>query len=265
MKDPLPTQFQVGRVQIEIHSSKKLASEAAAVKAADILALRPGISSSLRRLIVGTGNSQKDLVQALVRKPSLDWSCIEVFHMDEYLGIAPDHPASFRRWLKTYLADVVEPRAMHYLNGDAADIEQECLRYGELLRSAPIDLCFLGFGENGHIAFNDPVNADFHDPLTVKRVRLDSECRMQQVGEGHFPSLDAVPAEALTVTCPLLISAKYLICCVPESRKAKAVRKALQGPISTACPASLVRPHPHAFVYLDEDSASLLELPVRQS
>lgn len=253
------TEFRVGSLHVEVYPSKKSASQAAATRAAGILAAKAGRSDSLlRRLIVGTGNSQLDLVRALVQEPNVDWGSIEVFHMDEYVGIAPNHPASFRKWLKTELADVVELRAIHYLNGDASDTEQECRRYADLLRAAPIDLCFLGFGENGHIAFNDPANADFHDPLTVKRVTLDTKCRTQQVGEGHFPDVGAVPEEALTLTCPFLISAKTLICCVPERRKAEAVRDALEGPISTSCPASLVRTHPHAFVYLDEDSASLL-------
>lgn len=208
--------------------------------------------------MVGTGNSQEDLVDELVRSSSVDWSAVEVFHMDEYVGVSVQHSASFRRWLKTHLVDVVQPQATHYLNGDALNSEDECRRYGELLRSAPIDLCLLGFGENGHIAFNDPPNADFNDPLTVKRVTLDEKCRLQQVGEGHFPNFESVPREALTVTCPFLVSAGCLICCVPDRRKAEAVRQALKGPISSSCPASLIRTHPNAFVFLDEASASLL-------
>jgi glucosamine-6-phosphate deaminase len=127
-----------------------------------------------------------------------------------------------------------------------------------LLTSGTIDLCFLGFGENGHIAFNDPHVADFDDPLVVKRVILDQKCRAQQVGEGHFPNLEAVPEEAITLTCPTLMSARNLICCVPEERKAEALRNALEGPLSETCPASLVVTHPRAKIYLDPESAALL-------
>ena len=187
----------------------------------------------------------------------MDWTRVELFHMDEYIGLGLTHPASFRRWLKERLADRVHPGAVHFLNGDAPGVEAECRRYAGLLREAPVDICFLGFGENGHIAFNDPHAADFHDPLWVKRVAMDRRCRLQQVGEGHFPSLDAVPAEALTLTCPALMAAEYLICSVPDRRKAEAVRQALEGPISARCPASLVRTHPGAVLYLEPESGSL--------
>lgn len=264
MRNSLSHNFNVGGVQVGIYSSKQTASQAAAVKAAAILPSKGAASSSaLSRIIIGTGNSQGDLVKALAQMPFIDWSSIEVFHMDEYVGMAVSHPASFRRWLKTHLTDIVRPRKVHYLNGDATDLDEECRRYGDLLRSAPIDVCFLGFGENGHIAFNDPPNADFNDALIVKRVTLDEACRKQQVGEGHFPNIGSVPQEALTITCPSLISAKNLICCVPDLRKAQAVRDALEGPLSPSCPASLVREHPQAFIFLDDDSASLLTMPAK--
>lgn len=262
MRNSLSHNFDVGGVQLGIYSSKQTASQAAAAKAAAILPSKGSASSGvLSRIIIGTGNSQEDLIKMLTQMSFIDWSSIEVFHMDEYVGIAVSHPASFRRWLKTHLTDIVQPRKVHYLDGDAADLNEECRRYGNLLRSAPIDVCFLGFGENGHIAFNDPPNADFNDPHTVKRVTLDAACRMQQVGEGHFTDLGTVPREALTITCPFLVSAKSLICCVPDLRKARAVRDALEGPLSPSCPASLVREHPQTFVFLDNDSASLLTMP----
>ena len=249
--------FRVDKIEIRVYMAKSEMGRAAANEAAailrDIIAMR-----GHARIIVGTGNSQEDMISALVRTPGLDWSCIEVFHMDEYVGLPETHPASFRRWLRTRLVEVVHPGEAHFLNGDAADWAEECRRYGNLLRAAPIDLCFLGFGENGHIAFNDPHVADFNDPQTLKRVDLDERCRLQQVGEGHFASLAAVPREAVTLTCPALLGAEYLICCVPEMRKAEAVRNALEGPISPVCPASLVRTHPRASVFLDVDSASLL-------
>ncbi len=250
--------FTCDHASVHVYKSKLDTSRAAAAHAGAVL--RKCTSSRGRAsIIVGTGLSQLEMIDALVREPNLDWHRIEVFHMDEHVGLPETHPASFRRWLKVHLADVVHPGRVHYLNGDAADSEQECKRYGELLRSAPIDICFLGFGENGHIGFNDPHVAKFDDPFTVKRVELDVRSRMQQVGEGNFPHLELVPLLALTVTCPTLVGAEHLICCVPERRKAEAVRAALRGPITPLCPASIVRTHPRAFIFLDADSSSLLQ------
>jgi glucosamine-6-phosphate deaminase len=199
-------------------------------------------------------------VEALV-KQDLDWKRVEIFHMDEYAGMAADHPASFRRWIKTRVEEKVHPGKMNYLAGDAPDLKAEMSRYVQLLNEAPIDLAFVGFGENGHIAFNDPHVADFNDPAVVKRITLDEACRKQQAGEGHFKDVESVPADALTVTCTGLFRANAWICCVPEARKAQAVRNALEGPISVSCPASIVRRHPNAHVYLDQESSSLLSLP----
>ena len=210
------------------------------------------------RIIVGTGPSQDGTIAALVRTPDIDWKRVEVFHMDEYAGMAESHPASFRRWLREHLVDLVRPGQVHYLRGDAEDAGEECRRYGSLLRAAPIDVSFLGFGENGHLAFNDPGAADFADPAAVKPVMLDERCRRQQVGEGHFPDLASVPPAAITVTCPVLVSAAHLICSVPDLRKAAAVRDAIKGPLSTACPASLVMTHPRCAIFLDTESASLI-------
>jgi glucosamine-6-phosphate deaminase len=244
---------------VEVHPSAESAGTAAAARAADII--RQAIARQGRaRIIAATGNSQLPLIGAIVRQ-NLDWSKVELFHMDEYLGMNADHPASFRRWIRTRLADIVHPRVTHYLNGDAADPHHEIARYTLLLSDAPIDIAFVGFGENGHIAFNDPPVADFNDPAMVKIVALDEACRRQQAGEGHFSDLAAVPKEALTITCTGLFQAHSWICCVPEARKAQAVHNALEGPISKACPASLVRRHPNARVYLDTQSASQLAKP----
>ena len=249
--------FQVDKATVQVYPSKSSGGRAAASQAASIL--RDAIARrGQARIIVASGTSQEDVISAFVQIPDLEWRLIEVFHMDEYIGMPETHPASFRRWVKTHLVDLVHPARVHYLAGEAANLGEECQRYGNLLRAAPIDLCFLGFGENGHIAFNDPHVADFNDHLVVKRVDLDERCRRQQVGEGHFPDLAAVPREALTLTCPVLMSAEHLICCVPELRKAEAVRNALLGPKSPACPASLVRTHPQASIFLDVESASLL-------
>jgi glucosamine-6-phosphate deaminase len=224
------------------------------------VAIEDAISQRKRaRIIVGTGNSQVDVINALVEGESVNWKAVEVFHLDEYVGMSDEHSASFRRWLRTHFVEKVHPGTIHYLRGDALNVEEECNRYAELLDSAPLDLCFLGFGENGHIAFNDPHVANFNDPLIVKRVALDRRCREQQLGEGHFPTLDAVPQEAITLTCSILMQVACLICCVPERRKAEAVQTALEGPLSELCPASIVPTHPRASIFLDTESASLLK------
>jgi glucosamine-6-phosphate deaminase len=249
--------FRAGAMEVHVFPSKREASGVAAEAAAGIM--RAAIAARGRaRIAVSTGNSQLDFIDALVLAPDLDWSAVEAFHLDEYAGMPMTHPASFRLWLKTRLADRVPLRAMHYVNGEAPDLEAEALRYGALLAQAPIDAGFIGIGENGHIAFNDPAVADFADPLPAKVVRLDDACRRQQVGEGHFAGISAVPERALTLTCPTIFGMTNLVCCVPELRKAAAVRDAIEGPISTACPASILRTHPRAQLFLDAESASQL-------
>lgn len=258
MVKPLQS-FSIKQAHVEVYQDPAAMGQAAAHAAAGILGRAIGRSGAAR-IVVGTGPSQQELIANLVAAPELDWSAIEVFHMDEYTGIGADHPASFRRWLRTHVAERVKPKAVHYMEGDAADLEAECRRYTQLLSAAPIDITFLGFGENGHIAFNDPHVADFNDPLTVKRVLLDERCRLQQVGEGHFPSIGAVPPEAITITCPALLRCRTVFAFVPDQRKAEAVRCGLEGPLSESCPASLVPAHPDARIYLDRLSASLLTL-----
>ena len=184
-------QFNVGPVPVLVFERKRDMGAAAARRAADIMG-RAIQDRGKARVIVGTGNSQDEVIDELTRQP-IDWQAVEVFHMDEYVGMAHTHTASFRRWLRTRLADVVNPAATHYIDGDAADIDAAIKRYSDLLTAETIDVCFCGFGENGHIAFNDPHVADFEDPATVKCVELDEKCRLQQVGEGHFPSLDEAP------------------------------------------------------------------------
>ena len=256
MSSPIKT-FHAGAMRVQVFSSNREASRAAAREAAAIL--RGGIASRGRaRLVLSTGNSQLEFIDALVRAQDLDWTAVEALHLDEYAGMRMTHPASFRLWLKTKLVDRVPLRAMHYLAGDAPDSEAECRRYGDLVAEAPIDVGAVGIGENGHIAFNDPPVADFADPLRVKIVRLDDACRRQQVGEGHFDSISSVPECALSMTCSSILAMTNLICCVPELRKAQAVRDAIEGPISTACPASILRTHPRAQLFLDLESASLL-------
>lgn len=246
-----------GKTSVEIYETSLAASVAAADKAAEIMA-RALEERNHSRIIVGTGNSQAALIDALLQVSGLSWRNVEVFHMDEYVGISDAHSASFRRWLREHIAERTDLDAVRYLNADEEDLVQEADRYAALLSSGPIDVAFVGFGENGHIAFNDPHVANFQDPETVKVVELDEMCRSQQVGEGHFASMDVVPKNALTLTCPALMGARHIVSCVPDKRKAAAVRDAIEGPLTTECPASLVFTHPRAYAYLDVESASLL-------
>lgn len=211
------------------------------------------------RVIIATGNSQLTFVEALRKHSEIPWEKITVFHMDEYIGISAGHPASFRRWLREKIVEPFVPETMHYLNGDAEDAEAECRRYEALLKEAPIDLVCMGIGENGHIAFNDPPVADFEDPVFAKVVELDEACRNQQVGEGHFPTMDDVPTHALSLTIPALLYPAVQQVVVPDRRKAEAVKGTVEGPIATSCPASILRRCASAQLYLDKESASLLE------
>ena len=256
MNTPLKT-FQVDALPVRVYAQQQeLAHDVAAFTQRylqDVLA-RQGAAAA----ILATGNSQIQFLDELIRLGGVDWSRLTLFHMDEYLGLSGEHPASFRRYMRERVERRMKPRVFHYLEGDAEQPVEECERYAKLLRAQPIDLCCLGVGENGHIAFNDPPVADFNDPRAVKIVKLDLKCRQQQVGEGHFPSIDAMPQYALTLTIPTLCSAKKMLCIVPETRKAQAVKDMLQGPIGTACPASWLRKQAQATVFLDSDSASLL-------
>jgi glucosamine-6-phosphate deaminase len=205
-----------------------------------------------------TGNSQLGFVDALVRRtPDVPWQDVVVFHMDEYVGIGADHPASFQRWIRERIVAPAAPRAVHYVEG-LGEPAAVSAHYAELLAHHPLDLCCLGIGENGHLAFNDPGAADFDDPLDVKVVELEAACRRQQVNEGHFPDVASVPSHAITVTIPALLRAAHVMAIVPEARKAEPVHAALTGPVSTLCPASVLRTMPHVTIHLDEASARLL-------
>jgi glucosamine-6-phosphate deaminase len=247
----------VDRMAVHIHPDTGSLGGAAADAAAAVLR-RAVAERGVAHAMFATGNSQLDFVHALVgATPDVPWSDVVVFHMDEYVGAGPRHPAGFQRWIRERIVDQVRPRAAHYLDGEA-DPGAECHRYAELLRIHPLDLCCLGIGENGHLAFNDPPVADFDDPLAVKVVELDAACRRQQVNEGHFPSLDDVPTQAVTVTIPALLAATTVLAVVPEARKADPVRRALTGPVSTACPASVLRTRSHVSLYLDPGSSGAL-------
>jgi glucosamine-6-phosphate deaminase len=244
----------VENMRVYVHRDVRALGRATAAAAAD--ALRRAVAErGVAHAMFATGNSQLEFVERLVgATPDVPWSDVVVFHMDEYVGAGPDHPAGFQRWIRERIVDRVAPRDAYYLDG-LADPRAECERYAGLLRRHPLDLCCLGIGENGHLAFNDPPVADFDDPLTVKVVELEQACRRQQVNEGHFNALDDVPTEAVTVTIPALLHAATVLAIVPEARKAGPVHAALTGPVSTACPASILRTRRQVALHLDPGSA----------
>ena len=208
-------------------------------------------------IIVATGASQFEMLAALVKEPALDWSRVTGFHLDEYLGLPMTHPASFRKYLKERFVDLVPLSAFHYVNGDR-DAQDECDRLGRLIREAPIDVAFVGIGENGHLAFNDPP-ADFETEAAYLVVDLDDTCRRQQLGEGWFPSLDDVPRQAISMSVRQILKSRAVVCSVPDERKAEAVRNTMEGPVTPQTPASILQQHPHATIYLDPAAASLLK------
>lgn len=210
------------------------------------------------RIVVGSAPSQDEFYAHLSRA-SVDWSRVEVFHMDEYLGLPGDHEQSFRKYQMDHFVGKVDLKAFHPIQGEAEDPQAECDRLNRLLGEKPIDLVCLGIGENGHLAFNDPPVADFADPVYAKIVELDSICRQQQVNDGCFPNFDSVPVEAITLTLKVFREARVLSGVVPARTKAEAVNATLNGPVSTDCPATLMRNHPNAQLFLDPDAASLLD------
>lgn len=249
--------FQVDALGVRVFASGDALALEAAICARDVLAgaIRARGAASM---ILAAANSQVAALRELVQLGGVDWSRVTMFHMDEYLGLTADHPASFRRFLRERVERPLRPRAFHYINGDCEQPLDECARYSALLAAQDIDLCLLGIGENGHLAFNDPPVANFTDRHLVKLVRLDEACRQQQVGEGHFPGINAVPQYAFTLTIPALCRVCRMLCIVPERRKAVAVRDALEGPIQTACPASWLRRQAHCTLFLDAESAGQL-------
>jgi glucosamine-6-phosphate deaminase len=208
-------------------------------------------------IIVATGASQFEVLAALVADPDIDWPQVVGFHLDEYIGLPLSHPASFRRYLKERLVDRVAFREFHYLDGQP-DPRAECRRVGELIRQCPIDVALVGIGENGHLAFNDPP-ADFETEEPYRVVELDEACRRQQLGEGWFPTLDAVPRQAISMSIRQIMKSQAIVCSVPDARKARAVRAALQGPVTPQVPASILQQHGCAAIYVDPPAASLLE------
>jgi glucosamine-6-phosphate deaminase len=249
-------QWQTDELGVSVFADR--ADLGAAAAGAAVRVLQGAIERTGRaRAILASAPSQAELIAGLARAP-LDWSRVTLFHMDEYVGVGPEHPNSFRRWLAEHLLAHVGPAAFHGLRGEAPDADAECARYTALLREAPIDLVCLGIGENGHIAFNDPHVAEFDDPEWVKVIDPDEACRRQQVHDGWFSEVNAMPRLGLTLTVPALMSPAEVICVVPGSRKAEAIERTLRGRVATSCPASILRRHPRATLYLDADSARLV-------
>ena len=248
-------QTQVEQLPVSVFQSNEEMGTTAAYDASQIIQAAVH-EKGVANIIIATGNSQLTFLSALRRDMQIPWDKVNVFHMDEYIGIDSSHPASFPLFLRKHLLDHIHVRNFYPVSGRADEIESTIAEYARLLRAHPADLCALGYGENGHLAFNDPPFADFKDPVLAKVVRLAEASRRQQVGEGHFSTLDDVPTHAITLTVPALLAAKRVLAIVPEKRKADAVKQALTGPVEEACPGSILRRIPHAHLYLDRDSAS---------
>jgi glucosamine-6-phosphate deaminase len=253
MNTPQPLRTQtVDQLKVNVYTDRRAMGAAAGADVAAamrrLLSSRPNV-----RMIFAAAPSQNETLEALVAATGIDWSRVTAFHMDEYIGLAENAPQRFGRYLRDHLFDRVKPGRVHLIDS-AGSIDNECSRYGDLLREAPIDIVCLGIGENGHIAFNDPPVADFNDPLTIKPVQLDDACRRQQVNDGCFPSFDAVPTHAVTLTIPTLFSGAHLFCSVPGPTKRQAVQRTLSGAISTDCPSTVLRRHRDCTLYADRDS-----------
>jgi len=249
--------FTVDDLAISVYPDRQRAGAASAGEAAGII--RATIEKDgAAGVVFAAAPSQNELLAALRADTSIDWPRVTAFHLDEYAGLPATHPASFRRFLRERLIDHVPLAAFHELAGDASDLAAEADRYQRLLAEHPPALVALGIGENGHLAFIDPGECDFDDPRDVRIVNLDDVCRAQQVHDGCFERVEDVPRRALSLTIPFFMRTQHAVVTVPGPAKAQAVRDALEGPISPQCPASILRRHAGATLFLDADSAVLL-------
>lgn len=250
-------EFTVDSLRVRVFDDRAAMGQAAARQAAATIAARQA-AAGRANIVFAAAPSQNEFLAALTSETSVDWSRVYAFHMDEYLGLEAAHPASFRRYLHEHLFDRVGIGKEHLrlIPGEQASRPlRTCLEYEDRLRAEPTDVVCAGIGENGHLAFNDPPVADFQDPVMIKVVRLDEPCRAQQVNDGCFAQISDVPTHAYTLTVPALLSAPALYVMVPGPRKAEAVRATLRGPIGETCPATALRRHVGATLYLDRDSA----------
>jgi glucosamine-6-phosphate deaminase len=253
-------QFSADSLKVVVHEDRARAGRAAALAISQAIRERQAIAERVN-VVFAAAPSQNEFLAGLVASKDVDWSRVVGFHMDEYLGIPDQHPASFRRYLQEHLFRLVglSPDRLRLIAGERSERPlRTCLDYEDLLLREPTDIVCAGIGENGHLAFNDPPVADFLDPVLVKVVRLDQPCRSQQLHDGCFDRIEDVPTHAFTLTVPALLRAPVLAVVVPGPRKANAVLSTLRGPISEACPASALRRHPGATLYLDRESARLV-------
>jgi glucosamine-6-phosphate deaminase len=243
-------------MHLTIYPTKETLGAAAAADAAE--AIRAAVVESGRaRIIAATGASQFEFLAALVSLQDVPWEQVELFHLDEYIGLSADHPASFRRYLRERLIAPARIGTVHLLDGET-DAREVCARVGALIAAAPVDIAFVGIGENAHLAFNDPP-ADFETREPYLIVSLDEACRRQQVGEGWFPEIESVPTHAISMSCRQILASRRILCIVPDARKAEAVRAAVEGPVTPHVPASILQTHDDVTVYLDLESASQLQ------
>jgi glucosamine-6-phosphate deaminase len=249
--------FAVEKLQVKIFSNRremgKAAGQSVADKMREILKTKESLS-----IVFASAPSQNEFLEELSQSQGIDWSKVTAFHLDEYVGLSSEAPENFGRFLRVKFFEKVRPGNVYYLNGMAEDVKAECTRYGDLLKNHPLDIACIGIGENGHLAFNDPPFANFQDPLLVKVVELDLVSREQQVRDGCFQNLEKVPQKAITLTIPVILSAAFIYCTVPGPTKAEAVRRTLQDSVSTDCPATILRKHENAILFLDRDSAKLV-------
>jgi glucosamine-6-phosphate deaminase len=247
--------IQFDELPVSVYATNQVMGLAAAHLAAEAI-VQTLQHKEAANVILAAANSQLTFLNELRALPAIDWSRVNFFHMDEYIGLEPDHPASFPQFLRRHFLNYIQPRAFYAIPSQMQDQAAGCHDYDRLLHLYPADLCAMGIGENGHVAFNDPPYADFEDPVWVKIVQIDAISRQQQVNEGHFARLDLVPTQAVTLTIPALLAAKKILVMVPEKRKANAVHRTLYGPITPTCPASILRKTPQARLLLDQDAAA---------
>lgn len=250
--------FKVGMLEVRIFPNRdemgKEAAENVSATLQELLKKKDEVN-----MIFAAAPSQSDFMKAITEDKRIQWERVNAFHMDEYIGLDKDAPQGFGNFLSERLFSKAPFKSVHYINGQAEDPEAESKRYADLLSKHPVDIVCLGIGENGHIAFNDPPVADFNDPKQVKVVELDNACKQQQVNEKLFDEIDLVPTHAITVTIPGLLNANHMFCMVPAANKAQAVYNTINWDISEKCPATVLRNKKGAILYLDQDSASLLD------
>ena len=245
------------KLQIRIFSDRDSMGKAASHRAASILRDLLAAKETVN-MIFAAAPSQNETLKYLSKEEGIEWNRVNAFHMDEYVGLSADAPQSFARYLREHIFSLVPFRSVNTINGNALSADAECERYSRLLMEHPVDIVCLGIGENGHIAFNDPWEADFSDPKTVKLVNLDPVCRQQQVNDGCFVALADVPKHAFTLTIPALTRARHLICTVPGSTKTEAVTKTALGPVSADVPATIMRQHGDAVMFCDRAAGEKL-------